>query len=77
MKRIEWIDTAKGFGILLVILGHVILLNPSSNSNDLRLSAIIYSFHCLAVSDNGSTSHFAFLYILCRWGNFISGIYIG
>ena len=45
MKRIEWIDTAKGFGILLVILGHVILLNPSSNSNDLRLSAIIYSFH--------------------------------
>lgn len=31
MKRIEWIDTAKGFGILLVILGHVILLNPSSN----------------------------------------------
>lgn len=45
MKRIFWIDNAKGFGILLVILGHVILLNSSSTDAELKLASIIYSFH--------------------------------
>lgn len=36
MNRIEWIDTAKGLGIILVIAGHTF---------SLRYSAILYSFH--------------------------------
>jgi fucose 4-O-acetylase-like acetyltransferase len=36
-KRIEWVDTAKGIGILLVILGHTILLP--------FISVPIYAFH--------------------------------
>lgn len=35
-NRIEWIDVAKGIGIMLVILGHTI---------DLNYSSIIYTFH--------------------------------
>lgn len=37
-ERIKWIDTAKGIGIILVILGHV----TSAKSN---LVIVIYSFH--------------------------------
>lgn len=36
-KRIDWIDTAKGIGIILVVLGHV-----NQNKN---LQYFIYSFH--------------------------------
>ena len=36
-KRIEWIDIAKGIGILLVVLGHI-------TKNEV-LYEIIYSFH--------------------------------
>lgn len=35
-KRIQWIDMAKGYGILLVIIGHMYIFN---------LSSWIYSFH--------------------------------
>lgn len=36
-KRIEWIDIAKGIGIILVIFGHII--SPSN------FRTWIYSFH--------------------------------
>ena len=36
-KRIEWIDRAKGIGIILVILGHSIFLEI--------FKILIYSFH--------------------------------
>lgn len=36
IKRVEWIDIAKGIGIMLVILGHTIAL---------KYSSIIYTFH--------------------------------
>lgn len=35
-RRIEWIDIAKGIGILLVILGHTIAL---------KYSKVLYTFH--------------------------------
>lgn len=38
-KRIESLDIAKGFGILIVVLGHV--LRP----NDVFLKEFIFSFH--------------------------------
>ena len=37
-KRIEWIDTAKGIGIILVIIGHII---PFNNP----VCKLIFSFH--------------------------------
>ncbi len=37
-KRIEWIDTAKGIGILLVIIGHIVPF-------DSNISRFIFSFH--------------------------------
>lgn len=37
-NRLEWIDTAKGLGIILVILGHSLTLSPHINN-------YIYSFH--------------------------------
>lgn len=37
MKRIEWIDVAKGIGILAVILGHCSLSR--------QIAWTIYSFH--------------------------------
>jgi acyltransferase len=39
MKRVEWIDVAKGIGIALVVLGHI------GDSLPKGLSAYIYSFH--------------------------------
>lgn len=39
MKRIEWIDIAKGIGILAVILGHCNI------PRDMIIYSIIYSFH--------------------------------
>ncbi len=36
-KRIAWLDSAKGWGILLVMIGHTVLTGP--------LSVWIYSFH--------------------------------
>ena len=35
-KRISWIDMTKGYGVLLVIIGHMYIFN---------LSSWIYSFH--------------------------------
>lgn len=37
VKRIDWIDTAKGIGILLVVIGHV--------SRNQEIQNFIYSFH--------------------------------
>lgn len=37
-NRVEYIDAAKGIGIILVIFGHLLSL-------DSPLSSIIYSFH--------------------------------
>ena len=43
MKRIVWIDTLKGFAILLVVMGHVCQMRfPISGK---WLADIIYSFH--------------------------------
>jgi fucose 4-O-acetylase-like acetyltransferase len=39
-QRIEWIDVAKGIGIFLVIVGHLI-----SHDNFNLLADYIYSFH--------------------------------
>ena len=36
MKRIEWIDIARGIGIILVILGHIGIG---------KIGKFIYSFH--------------------------------
>ena len=36
-KRIEWIDIAKGIGIILVVIGHISQIEV--------LNDIIYSFH--------------------------------
>ena len=36
-KRIEWIDIAKGIGIILVVIGHISQIKV--------LNDIIYSFH--------------------------------
>lgn len=36
MKRIEWIDTSKGLGMIMVIAGHTFTL---------RYSSVLYSFH--------------------------------
>ena len=38
-KRIDWIDTSKGFLIFFVVLGHIISDNKSNLQN------WIYSFH--------------------------------
>ena len=37
-KRVEWIDIAKGYGILFVIIGHLYL-------QDSFLTTQIYTFH--------------------------------
>jgi len=37
INRLDWIDTARGIGIILVVLGHTFLPKP--------LASIIYSFH--------------------------------
>lgn len=51
-KRISWVDYAKGIGILLVVLGHVIDgLNPASHANTnssvilMKTYDLIYGFH--------------------------------
>lgn len=36
-KRLDWLDMAKGYGILLVILGHIVVEEP--------YHSLIYSFH--------------------------------
>ena len=41
--RLEYLDAAKGLGILLVILGHIYAWNP--NINRKILVTWIYSFH--------------------------------
>ena len=41
MKRLEWVDNAKGIGILLVIVAHVI----NHVSIFLPVSTVIYTFH--------------------------------
>lgn len=43
--RLEYLDAAKGLGILLVILGHIYAWNP--NINRKILVTWIYSFICL------------------------------
>ena len=40
-RRIEWIDTAKGIGILLVIIAHVCNIGGAFAP----VSLLIYSFH--------------------------------
>lgn len=47
-SRLEYIDTAKAFLIILVVLGHVlIVLNPEYNKRELAtwIQAFIYAFH--------------------------------
>lgn len=45
-ERIRWIDYAKGIGIILVIIGHVIRTETTENFIELRIIYnIIYSFH--------------------------------
>ena len=41
VNRIEWIDIAKGIGIILVVIGH----NFSDGENIIYLRKWIYSFH--------------------------------
>ena len=41
MKRIEWIDNAKGLGILFVIIAHVI----NHTQTLMSASTLIYTFH--------------------------------
>ena len=41
-ERIAFLDTAKGFGILLMIIGHTLYLQPNHCS---KLNAVIYTFH--------------------------------
>jgi len=47
--RIEWLDTAKGIAIFLVVLGHVLRGLPDAGANDTRwegfLDSWIYTFH--------------------------------
>lgn len=45
-KRIEWLDAAKGIGIILVVLGHAII-TPIRNTGSVSLFLfnIIYYFH--------------------------------
>lgn len=47
-KRIEYIDTAKGLAILLVVIGHVLIYdcyNFDAAANDNSLNHWLYSFH--------------------------------
>ena len=45
-KRIEWIDIAKGIGIILVVLGHCLRDDMRINSSFIDfLYQLIYSFH--------------------------------
>ena len=39
-KRILWVDVAKGIGIFLIVLGHIIKKSPNPEINQ-----AIYSFH--------------------------------
>lgn len=43
IKRIEWIDCAKGIAMFLVILGHTVSSDWSSIEKLIR--AVIFSFH--------------------------------
>lgn len=61
MERINWIDMAKGGGIILVVIGHC--LNPNS-----FLNSVIFSFHMplffiisgYLFKDNVNTSRFLY-----------------
>ena len=44
-KRIEYIDIAKGIGILLVVIGHIVYGNNYPIPHAGRISNFIYSFH--------------------------------
>lgn len=44
MKRLEYIDYAKGIAILLVVIGHLLQYNLSGTSSK-GLFDMIYSFH--------------------------------
>ena len=45
-KRRNWIDISRGIAILLVVLGHIILLENPDNSHLLNnVQLYIYSFH--------------------------------
>ena len=44
-KRYEEIDLCRGFGILLVVLGHALKQTGETNSVFETVNAVIYSFH--------------------------------
>ena len=58
-KRIESLDIAKGIGILIVVLGHVL------RADDVFLKKFIFS--CILVKENGNDLffHFICLCFLC------------
>ena len=45
MARIELIDSLKGYAIILVLLGHVIVLSNQSDFSQSWLFTFIYAFH--------------------------------
>lgn len=63
-KRIEWIDIAKGFGIMMVVLGHYIL---SETGPLYEIKSLIYAFHmplffiCSGYLFNTQVSHGDFI----------------
>ena len=54
MERLKYIDTAKGYLMLLVVLGHVlIVLNPYyANLYYTAPQAFIYTFHTLSYMES-------------------------
>ena len=45
MERIELIDYLKGYAIILVVLGHVIVFSNPTEFTQSQLFTFVYSFH--------------------------------